>query len=106
MYVYVLYSEKLKRYYIGETENYEVRFQQHLSKYYPLAYTSKSQDWALKLIIALNLKSEGRIIESYLKKMKSKKFTERLISDEKSKDKFRVAVLQKFGIKIDFVSIS
>jgi putative endonuclease len=44
-YVYIIYSVKLGRFYIGQTNNVEERFQRHNSGYE--AYTSKGLPWIL-----------------------------------------------------------
>jgi putative endonuclease len=51
-YVYIIYSSKLDRYYVGYTENIDKRLVEHnsgISK-----FTSKATDWELKYSAAFN----------------------------------------------------
>ncbi len=50
-YVYILYSLKADRYYIGETSNIEQRLQQHNEGVFIGSYTKISNDWTIKRII-------------------------------------------------------
>ena len=44
-YLYILYSSKLDRFYVGHTENIELRLIQHNNGI--SAFTSKANDWTL-----------------------------------------------------------
>jgi putative endonuclease len=44
-YIYIIYSEKIDRYYVGQTENVEERLLSHSAGISP--YTSISDDWKL-----------------------------------------------------------
>ena len=44
-FVYIIYSEGLDRYYVGHTENVDVRLFQHNSGI--STFTAKTQDWVL-----------------------------------------------------------
>jgi len=45
-YTYILFSEKLNRYYVGATNEIDDRIEKHLSS--NKRYTSKAKDWELK----------------------------------------------------------
>ena len=76
--VYILYSEKLDKYYIGSCVDISVRFAEHLSRKYVDSYTAKAHDWVLYYSLS-NLKYEqARLIENHIKKMKSRRYIENL----------------------------
>jgi putative endonuclease len=79
--VYILYSATINRYYIGSCENIEVRIQQHNSG--RNASTKGGVPWQLKKVEDYLIRSEATQRESYIKKMKSRKFTEMVISGER-----------------------
>src|SRR6476469_5398918 len=55
-YLYIIYSSKLNRYYVGHTSDIEVRLVQHNSGI--SSYTSKANDW--KLVYQEQITSMGR----------------------------------------------
>ena len=90
--VYILYSEKLNRYYIGYTTNFDKRLEFHknaeLNK-----FTANAQDWELFLKIPCENKIQGLNIEKHIKNMKSKIYIENLLKYPdiilKLKDKYK-----------------
>jgi putative endonuclease len=79
-YVYILYSSKLDKYYIGETIDLEERLHLHNSGYFKKAFTSKAKDWEIKLTLTCSSIIIARKIEAHIKKMKSRIFTEKLMA--------------------------
>ena len=77
-FVYILYSRSLDRYYIGVTENVEVRFTKHLAKH--RGYTGSATDWELKYVETFPAKRAALIREKQLKRWKNRKRIEELIS--------------------------
>ena len=75
---YILYSALLDKYYIGSCKVFSTRIDQHLSHYFPHAFTSKARDWTLYLLIDDLSYITARKIESHIKNMKSRKFIENL----------------------------
>ena len=76
-YTYVLYSEKLNKYYIGSCVNMDIRLRQHnlgQSK-----FTSLGIPWVIVYIEEYAILSEARKRELEIKKMKSRKYIEDLI---------------------------
>jgi len=67
-YCYVLYSKKLKRFYIGACQNsLTERIAKHNSNEYGLhRYTAKEDDWELFLHIACSTYSKAARIENIL----------------------------------------
>ena len=80
-YLYILYSKSLDKYYVGETSDITLRLNQHFSGFYRGSYTSQTADWEKKLVVEFSNISQARKAEFYIKKMKSRKFIERLIED-------------------------
>ncbi len=80
-FVYILFSEKLNRYYIGATKDISDRLEKHLWNH--KGFTSKAKDWVLKYSEAYELKSDALKRESQIKKWKSRKMIEKLISDNR-----------------------
>ncbi len=81
-YVYIIYSAQLNRYYVGETPDVEDRLRRHRSGYYRGSYTSKAQDWELRLTITCRNRSQALSIERAIKRRKSRKYIEDLLQHE------------------------
>ena len=65
-FVYIIYSDSLKGYYVGSSENIDRRIEAHnvgLSK-----YTRRANDWRQVYQIALDTKKEALILERKIKK--------------------------------------
>ncbi len=77
-YVYIIYSTRLNRYYVGHSINLEDRLSQHntgMSK-----FTSKASDWQLKYFESFATRDEAFTREREIKGKKSRKYIEWLIS--------------------------
>jgi putative endonuclease len=77
-YVYILYSETLKKFYTGTTDNVEKRLVEHNSMKYPDAYSVKGIPWNLYLKIECESSTQAYNIEKFIKQMKSSKFIQSL----------------------------
>jgi putative endonuclease len=91
--VYILYSEKLNKYYTGSCNDLSERLDGHRSKTFKNAFTINSDDWTLYFsCLELDYK-QARRIESHIKKMKSKVYIENLVKYpeiiERLKEKYR-----------------
>ena len=85
--VYIIYSKKLDRFYIGTTSDYNLRIEQHNTGVYTDAFTIKGIPWE-KFFLFENLNSEQAYqIEKHLKKMKSKTFIQNLVKYPELADK-------------------
>lgn len=74
-----LYSAELDRYYIGHTgESMDERLMKHLSNH--SRYTAKAKDWSLMYTEEYSSKAEAYSREREIKRKKSKKYIENLIS--------------------------
>ncbi len=81
-YLYIIYSSSIDKYYIEETPNIEIRTQQHNSHYFTKGYTKAATDWKIILAKECNSKQDAIILEKFIKKMKSKKFIQKVITKQ------------------------
>lgn len=70
-FVYVLYSNKLKQKYVGETKQLDIRYKQYLSG--NVKTTSRSDDYKLVFYEAYLSKKDAVRREKYLKSTKGKR---------------------------------
>jgi len=76
---YILYSLSINRYYVGYTTDIDERIKLHNNGYFGgRSYTHKASDWELFLLIPCETISNAVLIESRIKKMKSRKYIENL----------------------------
>ena len=76
--VYVLYSQKLHRFYVGSCKDLSYRIDQHLNKEFEGSFTTAAEDWELFHSIDGLTYKQARSIETHLKKMKSKTYIQNL----------------------------
>ena len=76
--LYIIYSFYLDRYYIGHTEDIIVRLEQHNSGI--STYTAAAKDWVLVYSEDHDTRELARKREMEIKKKKSRKYIEWLIS--------------------------
>ncbi|MFO7789168.1 MAG: GIY-YIG nuclease family protein [Bacteroidales bacterium] len=77
-YFYILYSDKLDRYYLGSAEDTRKRLVKHNEKH--KGFTGGAQDWKLVYTESFRTLSEARQRELQVKRKKSRKYIEWLIS--------------------------
>jgi putative endonuclease len=77
-FTYILFSEKLKKYYIGSTNNIENRILRHNGG--TEKFTSTGIPWQLKYFETFSTLAEARKRELEIKKKKSRKYIEWLIA--------------------------
>ncbi|MBG6110260.1 putative endonuclease [Flavobacterium sp. CG_23.5] len=80
-FIYIIYSKKLDRYYIGTTDKVEVRLLEHNSGFYNDSYTVKGIPWELNLSFECESSEKAYRLEKFLKRMKSRVFLEKVIVD-------------------------
>ncbi len=80
-FLYILYSKSKSKYYVGQTHDVEERILKHNQHLYSNAYTKIASDWALKVAIEIENKNDAVYLENFIKRMKSKKFIEKIIFD-------------------------
>ena len=79
-YLYIIFSESLGNYYIGESPDTEHRLNQHNTHYFKKNFTKAASDWVIKLKFETSAKEDAVFLEGFIKKMKSKKFIEKVIA--------------------------
>jgi putative endonuclease len=80
-FVYILFSEKLNKYYVGTTDDVERRLFEHNSGFYDGVFTSKGIPWRLCLSYSCDTSDKAYALERFIKRMKSRKFIEKLLED-------------------------
>ncbi|WP_036150512.1 GIY-YIG nuclease family protein [Maribacter forsetii] len=76
---YIIYSQTLDRYYIGSTEDINERLIRH-NNGNGSTYTKKAKDWELKWKREHETRADAMSLEFSIKKKKSRKYIEYLIS--------------------------
>jgi putative endonuclease len=79
-YCYIIYSRKLDKYYVGQTEDLESRLSDHNAGI--SVYTSKASDWQLMYFETFETRKEAISREQMIKGKKSRKYIEWLISQK------------------------
>ena len=79
--VYILFSTKLDKYYIGSTDDVPKRLEEHNNVKYKNAYTKNGGECELKMFFSCDLSKDAYFMERYIKRMKSRKFIEKIILD-------------------------
>ena len=88
-YVYVLYSEKLKRFYTGSCADIKERMTHHSEKKYINSFTAKADDWVLYYSHGGLSQNQSRQVERHIKRMRSKKYMENLKQYPEIMDKLK-----------------
>ena len=78
-YTYILFSEKINRYYIGSTQSIEQRIIRHNAG--ATKSTKPGRPWNLAYSEKFDSKTEAIKRENYLKRLKSRTFIEILIQN-------------------------
>jgi putative endonuclease len=79
-YIYILYSISSNIYYVGYSNDFRKRLEQH-NHSENLTFTSKHRPWELKAVYSCGkVESEAMKIEKFIKKQKSRTLIEKLIT--------------------------
>jgi putative endonuclease len=80
-YIYILYSSKYDKYYIGYTGNYLQRLQQHNEQIKFNSFTAKYRPWEFAAVFEIGDDEKVAIrTERFIKKQKSRTFIEKLVN--------------------------
>ena len=92
-YVYILFSASADKFYVGQTDNLDLRlkFHNNLSEN---SFTAKYRPWILKRAIPVQSRSQAVRLEKYIKRRKSKRFIINLIHDQMAVER----LLHKLGL--------
>ena len=77
-YTYIIFSEKLNKYYIGACVDFERRLRQHNTG--QSTFTSTGIPWVAKYLKEFGTLQEAKEFELKIKKMKSRKYIESLVN--------------------------
>ncbi len=77
--VYILFSAKINRYYIGHTENFSVRYAYHNDSIRNRIWTRRGIPWEKKIVFTFESRSEAMELEVHLKDLKSRSVIEKII---------------------------
>ena len=80
-FIYIIYSKKLDRYYVGTTNDVLKRLCEHNSGFYNESFTVKGIPWELNLSFECESSQKAYGLENFLKRMKSRDFLEKIIVD-------------------------
>ena len=80
-FLYILSSKTADRFYIGETKDVQQRLQDHIFHKYSKGFTKTANDWKIVLEVQLKNKEQAIFLEKFIKKMKSRKFIQKVIDD-------------------------
>lgn len=91
--IYILFSDQANKYYVGYSKDPWKRFEQHLTNE-GNTFTGKFKNWRMMAVFEVgNDESEAMRIERFIKKQKTRRFIELLISpDFVPKDKLALFV--------------
>ena len=79
-YIYILYSSRGDKFYVGYSSNYQLRLIQHNTQEYFNTYTSKYRPWKISAVFECSSEESTAIkTERFIKKQKSRKLIEQLI---------------------------
>ena len=78
-YVYVLYSNRLDKYYVGYTQNPTERLKFHNSEQNRI-WTKRGQPWELKKVFEFDTTTQARKAENKIKKQRNRQFIERILT--------------------------
>jgi putative endonuclease len=76
--VYILHSEKLDKFYIGTSDDFENRFREHNTEIKPDSFTLRGRPWKQFFVINNLTSKQAYSIEKHIKQMKSTKYIENL----------------------------
>lgn len=79
--LYIIYSKSLDNYYTGETDKIEIRLKLHNNHHFKNAFTKSANDWIIVLNYTCETKQNTVFLEKFIKRMKSRKFIEKIIKD-------------------------
>ena len=104
-YIYILYSQKADKFYIGYSPDVFKRLQEHNNPLSNSKFTAKYLLWNLVCYFAVSdSRGEAMKVERFIKKQKSKQFIQKLIREKNNKQyindcKFQFNYIPLFQLK-------
>ena len=80
-FLYIIYSDCLQKYYVGESPDVEIRLSHHNNHYFKTNFTKSANDWKLSIKYECKNRGEALFLEKFIKKMKSRVFIEKIVSN-------------------------
>jgi putative endonuclease len=80
-FLYIVYSKSQDWFYTGETLDLNYRLELHNTHQFKGSYTKIASDWAFVLQHECSSKTGALYLERFIKRMKSRKFIEKIIKD-------------------------
>jgi len=77
-FTYILHSDSADRYYIGYTNNLEIRLRQHNNNYF--GFTKRYRPWKIVYSKSFSDKKSAMKLERYLKSLKNKERIKQFIA--------------------------
>ena len=88
-YVYILYSQSIDAFYVGQTIDINIRIVEHNSRFYEKTSTAKAKDWELYFSIECKTRNQAILIERHIKNMRNRKYYESLKNYPEISDKLK-----------------
>ena len=86
-YIYILYSSKSDKYYVGYTSDVQRRLKEHNDLSRINKYTKKHIPWAIRVFFEISEnRGDALAVERFIKKQKSRIFLEKLISEKDNRE--------------------
>ncbi|MBA6153483.1 GIY-YIG nuclease family protein [Gelidibacter maritimus] len=79
--LYIIYSKSQDKYYVGETININLRIAKNNNHSYKGSFTKIATDWKIVLDYECSTKDEALFLERFIKRMKSRKFIDKIIEN-------------------------
>ena len=84
--IYILYSEKADKYYVGQSNDVDRRLEEHNTSLRN-TYTSKYRPWRIAKVFEVGASlGKARKIENHIKRQKSRKYIQALIEKDSIED--------------------
>lgn len=68
-FLYIIYSKKIDKYYVGETKDLQNRIELHNQHRFRKAFTKSAEDWELELSFKCQLREEALHLEKFIIKL-------------------------------------
>jgi putative endonuclease len=81
-YIYIIYSPSADKYYVGHTDNWQRRFDEH-NNAEEITFTAKHRPWILKAVFECgNDRGQALKVELFIKRQKSRKLIGKMIQGD------------------------
>ncbi len=77
--VYIIYSEKIDKFYIGITTDIQNRLDKHNNGFYSNSFSSCAKDWQIFHTIDCKSKHQAYRVEKHIKNSKSRTYIDNLV---------------------------